>query len=141
MALARRLSSKSQILLRAGARDYCIRLPSALNSQHSSKASALLPSSNYFARRHTGTKIRKSLEELPQGLQQPLEPWVEKEAFKYSPVIDEVLQNQRRFPNCVLLTRLGKFYEVSPSIVSTPLTSSSCTSSRQKRLRRYLTSS
>lgn len=62
--------------------------------------------------RHAGTKLRKSLDELPQGLQEPFEPFVEREASKYSPVIDEVLQNQRRFPKCVLLTRLGQFYEV-----------------------------
>jgi len=62
--------------------------------------------------RHAGTKLRKSLDELPQGLQAPLEPFIEKEASKYSPVIDEVLQNQRRFPKCVLLTRVGQFYEV-----------------------------
>lgn len=66
-------------------------------------------------RRHAGTKLRKSIEELPQGLQLPLEPFIEKEASKYSPVIDEVLQNQKRFPKCVLLTRVGQFYEVSSS--------------------------
>lgn len=63
-------------------------------------------------RRLASTKLRKSIDELPQGLQLPLEPFVEKETSKYSPVLDEVLQNQRRFPNCVLLTRLGQFYEV-----------------------------
>ena len=62
--------------------------------------------------RFAGTKLRKSIEELPQGLQKPLEPFVEREASKYSPVIDEVLQNQKRFPKCVLLTRVGQFYEV-----------------------------
>ena len=65
-----------------------------------------------FNRRLASTHVRKSIAELPQGLQQPLELFIEKEASKYSPVIDEVLQNQRRFPNCVLLTRLGQFYEV-----------------------------
>ena len=64
------------------------------------------------SRRNAGTKLRKSLEDLPQGLQAPLEPFIEKEASKYSPVIDEVLQNQRRFPKCILLTRVGQFYEV-----------------------------
>ena len=65
-------------------------------------------------RRYAATTLRKSIEELPQGLQAPLEPFIEKEASKYSPVIDEVLQNQRRFPKCVLLTRVGQFYEVIP---------------------------
>jgi len=74
----------------------------------------VIPSSAPYRlhRRLAGTKLRKSIEELPQGLQLPLEPFIEKEASKYSPVIDEVLQNQRRFPKCVLLTRVGQFYEV-----------------------------
>ena len=63
-------------------------------------------------RRNVSTKLHKSIDELPQGLQLPLEPFVEKEASKYSPLIDEVLDNQRRFPKCVLLTRVGQFYEV-----------------------------
>lgn len=85
-------------------------------------------------RRNAGTKLRKSIEELPQGLQAPLEPFIEKEASKYSPVIDEVLQNQRRFSKCVLLTRVGQFYEVfRPSL----LADNSYTSHRQKRSRRY----
>jgi hypothetical protein len=63
-------------------------------------------------RRNVATKVHKSIDELPQGLQLPLEPFVEKEASKYSPLIDEVLDNQRRFPKCVLLTRVGQFYEV-----------------------------
>jgi hypothetical protein len=63
-------------------------------------------------RKHAGTTLRKSIEELPQGLQVPLGPFIEKETSKFSPVIDEVLQNQRRFPKCVLLTRVGQFYEV-----------------------------
>jgi hypothetical protein len=66
-------------------------------------------------RRHAGTKLHKLIEELPQGLQLPLEPFIEKEASKYSPVIDEVLQNQKCFPKCILLTRVGQFYEVSSS--------------------------
>ena len=69
-------------------------------------------------RRNAGTKIRKLIDELPQGLQAPLEPFVEREASRYSPVIDEVLQNQRRFPKCVLLTRVGQFYEVYHSLRS-----------------------
>jgi hypothetical protein len=73
----------------------------------------LISSPYRFGRRSTGTKIHKAIEELPQGLQEPLVPFVEKAASKYSPVLDEVLQNQRRFPKCVLLTRLGSFYEVT----------------------------
>jgi len=85
-------------------------------------------------RRNASTKLRKSIEELPQGLQAPLEPFIEKEAAKYSPVIDEVLQNQRRFPKCVLLTRVGQFYEVFPPSL---FADDSYTSHRQKRSRHY----
>jgi hypothetical protein len=63
--------------------------------------------------RATGTKTRKTIDELPQGLQAPLEPFIDREVAKYTPVIDEVLHNQRRFPKCVLLTRIGQFYEVT----------------------------
>lgn len=87
-------------------------------------------------RRYAATTIRKSIEELPQGLQAPLEPFIEKEASKYSPVIDEVLQNQRRFPKCVLLTRVGQFYEVTPWVRK--VADGSCTFRKLRRLRRCL---
>ena len=87
------------------------------------------------SRRNASTKLRKSIDELPQGLQAPLEPFIEKEASKYSPTIDEVLQNQRRFPKCVLLTRLGQFYEVQSTFA---LTEHSCISIRLRKLLLYL---
>ena len=88
-----------------------------------------------FGYRKVGTKLRKSLEELPQGLQAPLEPFIEKENTKYSSVIDEVLQNQRRFPKCVLLTRVGQFYEVVSK--NSQRIDSSCTLRKQRRLHHY----
>lgn len=86
-----------------------------------------------FAKRNVGTKLRKSLEELPQGLQLPLEPFVEKQSTKYSPVIDEVLQNQKRFPKCVLLTRVGQFYEVPITSFNLRLITISCTSNKRTK--------
>jgi hypothetical protein len=93
--------------------------------------SVLLPTVPRTERRNAGTKLRKSIEELPQGLQLPLEPFVEKEPSKYSPLIDEVLDNQRRFPKCVLLTRVGQFYEVRYSLDLGA--NISCTSNKRMR--------
>ena len=119
MRAAQRLALQSRFL-RQGLCRHCQHRPLSTLSGQIEPRLVSLPSSpspfDRFPRRHAATKLRKSIEELPQGLQAPLEPFIEKEASKYSPVIDEVLQNQRRFPKCVLLTRVGQFYEVpSPS--------------------------
>lgn len=113
MKAAQRLGAHTHLVRRALCQHRQHRPLYALTGQIGPRQS-LTPSSRVarFPRRHAGTKLRKSIEELPQGLQTPLEPFIEKEASKYSPVIDEVLQNQRRFPKCVLLTRVGQFYEV-----------------------------
>ena len=78
----------------------------------SSSPAWIQPSPTRVPHRNAGSKLRKALEDLPQGLQAPIEPFIEREAPKYSQVLDEVLQNQRRFPKCILLTRVGQFYEV-----------------------------
>jgi hypothetical protein len=88
-------------------------LSRAIASSRNRSWRPLISSPHRITCRSSGTKTHKAVEELPQGLQAPLEPFVEKDGIKYSPVLDEVLQNQRRFPKCVLLTRLGQFYEVS----------------------------
>jgi len=85
--------------------------------------------------RYAGTKQRKPIEDLPQGLQPPLEPFIEKETSNFTPVIDEVFQNQKRFPNCVLLTRVGQFYEVRDRFLYTP-SNCSYTLIRLRKLRR-----
>lgn len=51
-------------------------------------------------------------EDLPQGLL-PLEPLeLEEEAPALPPVLLQVRRNMSRFQNCVLLTRVGGFYEL-----------------------------
>ena len=117
MKAARQLGAQSHLIKRAPCRrcqhrSFCLFTCQSVLRQ---SALPLLPP-NRITYRNVGIKLRKSIEELPQGLQTPLEPFIEKEASKYSPVIDEVLQNQRRFPKCVLLTRVGQFYEVCTSI-------------------------
>src|SRR5947207_7703936 len=113
MMATRQLGPQSHLIRRRLCQRCQHRSFSAFTCQFVLRQSALqsIPP-NRIDRRNVGTKLRKSIEELPQGLQTPLEPFIEKEASRYPPVIDEVLQNQRRFPKCVLLTRVGQFYEV-----------------------------
>jgi hypothetical protein len=119
MKATRQLGPQLQLIKRVLSRRCQYRSFCLFTCQSVLRQSALLPlPPNRISQRHAGTKLRKSIEELPQGLQTPLEPFIEKEASKYSPVIDEVLQNQRRFPKCVLLTRVGQFYEVLTSMAS-----------------------
>jgi hypothetical protein len=58
------------------------------------------------------TRIRSV--DLPQGAVElePLERDVEKPS--YPTVVQQARNNMRRFGNCVLLTRVGSFYEVFP---------------------------
>jgi hypothetical protein len=127
-----RLSRHSRAIRRAQCSQCQIRFQSILSSQCSYSPQRVTATAPFFgACRTAATKVRKSIEELPQGLQAPLEPFVEVQATKYSPVIDEVLQNQRRFPKCVLLTRVGQFYEVRACTVE--LTSCSCISPRRRK--------
>ncbi|RDW85017.1 hypothetical protein BP6252_02607 [Coleophoma cylindrospora] len=61
------------------------------------------------------TKTTVKLQELPQGLI-PLEPQLietdHEEPSPYSTVITQVRSNMRKFENCVVLTRVGGFYEL-----------------------------
>lgn len=61
------------------------------------------------------TKTTVKLKELPQGLI-PLEPQLteneNEESSPYSTVITQVRSNMRKFANCVVLTRVGGFYEL-----------------------------
>ena len=71
-------------------------------------------------RRGMKTVLRKSLADLPVAQGKPLEPFSEitpksnrlATASGYPPVIDQALANQKRYAQCVLLTRVGQFYEV-----------------------------
>jgi hypothetical protein len=72
------------------------RLPAWPRSQHRGKT----------------TKTSATLDELPQGLI-PLEPLpIEAQAPAYPTVVLQALTNMRKFENCVLLTRVGGFYEL-----------------------------
>lgn len=58
------------------------------------------------------TKASAALDELPQGLI-PLEPLpIEVQVPAYPTVVLQALTNMRKFENCVLLTRVGGFYEL-----------------------------
>jgi hypothetical protein len=58
------------------------------------------------------TKASVALDELPQGLI-PLEPLpIEAQVPAYPTVVLQALTNMRKFENCVLLTRVGGFYEL-----------------------------
>lgn len=58
-------------------------------------------------------KISVDVWDLPQGLL-PLEPLVLEKDLKptYPTVVNQALQNIKKFENCVLLTRVGGFYEL-----------------------------
>ncbi len=59
------------------------------------------------------TKAAVKLDKLPQGVI-PLEPWLlEQDAStSYPTVVQQARTNMRKFENCVLLTRVGGFYEL-----------------------------
>ena len=56
---------------------------------------------------------KKQVKELVQGpiVGEPLPP-SDKEDLRQGSLLDGVRQNMRKFPNCVVLTRVGNFYEV-----------------------------
>ncbi len=63
---------------------------------------------------HRGKKTKASikLDDLPQGLI-PLEPLpLEDDAPAYPTVVRQARINMQKFENCVLLTRVGGFYEL-----------------------------
>jgi hypothetical protein len=58
------------------------------------------------------TKASVNLDDLPQGVI-PLEPLpLEDAAPAYPTVVQQARSNMRKFENCVLLTRVGGFYEL-----------------------------
>lgn len=69
-----------------------------------------------FARgKKTTTTTTLELKDLPQGLisREPLEDLEEDTGPAYPTVLQQVRNNMRKFDHCVLLTRIGNFYEVS----------------------------
>lgn len=86
--------------------------------------SSLAHHANTFQPRHcpaewTRGAKRKSflkLDALPQGTI-PVEDGeriIEDEVTEYPTVVQQALDNMRKFNHCVLLTRVGGFYEASP---------------------------
>lgn len=64
--------------------------------------------------RRASTKISLDLDDLPQGLLS-LEPAIsptQHELPAYPTVVLQARNNMRKFENCVLLTRVGGFYEL-----------------------------
>ena len=62
------------------------------------------------------TKSTKRLEELHQGVlaADPLPELESDDAPQYPTVIQGAKDNMTKFKNCVLITRVGNFYEVRP---------------------------
>lgn len=61
------------------------------------------------------TKTTVNLADLPQGALPPLEPLPEEEGKDepaYPTVVLQARRNMQKFDNCVLLTRVGGFYEL-----------------------------
>ena len=62
------------------------------------------------------TQSTVQLQDLPQGVVpaplQPLKPLGDDDHPVYPTVIQQARDNMRKFNNCVLLTRVGSFYEV-----------------------------
>lgn len=58
-------------------------------------------------------KATFKLDELPQGLLEPKQPYEEvNELPQYPTVLQGAKNNMSKFKDCVLLTRVGSFYEV-----------------------------
>ena len=89
----------------------------ALSSQCSLNAARLLAtrctskSGTIIWARGAKRKTIVTLEELPQGTL-PLDPLPSDLEPTYPPVIQQARANMNRFPICVVLTRVGGFYEV-----------------------------
>lgn len=59
------------------------------------------------------TRTVVKLDELPQGLVEPSEPLPpEEDEPAYPTVVLQARRNMQKFDNCVLLTRVGGFYEL-----------------------------
>lgn len=61
--------------------------------------------------RNARTKVSVKLEDLPQGII-ALDPLPDANVPEYPTVVQQARSNMRRFENCVLLTRVGGFYEL-----------------------------
>lgn len=74
-----------------------------------------VPVSRIDGRRGAKKKTTTLLKDLPQGSLQQLEPYddgVEDDSPRYPTVVQGHRNNMQKFKNCVVLTRVGNFYEV-----------------------------
>jgi len=65
-------------------------------------------------RRSAKTRTTLKIDELPQGRlpAHPREPLAKEDGPAYPPVLQQVRNNMQKFSHCVVLTRVGNFYEL-----------------------------
>ena len=73
-------------------------------------------------RRGAKTTTRKRIKDLQQGAihAEPLPEFEEEhvsQQAQYPPVLQGVRENILKFPNCVVITRVGNFYEVGTALM------------------------
>lgn len=80
-----------------------------------------IPTLLVTSRRGAKTKTKVNLKDLPQGALK-LEPYLDTvdDAPRYPPVVQGHRNNMQKFKNCVVLTRVGGFYEVRISMPARP---------------------
>lgn len=80
------------------------------------------PAPNFTLQRGAKTRSTVKLKDLPQGALK-LEPYHDtvEDAPRYPPVVQGHRNNMEKFQNCVILTRVGGFYEVRKRIRRTLL--------------------
>ncbi|KAF2155913.1 hypothetical protein K461DRAFT_265380 [Myriangium duriaei CBS 260.36] len=67
----------------------------------------------YEQRRGAKTKVVRKIKDLPQGALGPIKlPAQDDEAPSYPPMLQQHFNNVRKFSDCVVLSRIGNFYEL-----------------------------
>jgi hypothetical protein len=111
-AIARR--RRHSFAIYASFRNHNSRFPNflAFNGSHVLRSPSRRPPSPHPAVRGAKTRTTVRVEDLAQGVI-PLDPFpLEDGAPSYPTVVLQARTNMRRFENCVLLTRVGGFYEL-----------------------------
>jgi len=139
-ALAFRYAAHDSLLLKNILRvSQATRKSSNLLSISSFASQPSCPSFVVTARRGAKTVTRRRVKELQQGSipAEPLPALVPDDEPQLPVVLQGVKNNMARFENCVVLTRVGNFYEVDHCYFKAPrdrLTHCSCTSSMLKSM-------
>lgn len=82
-----------------------------------------VPVSRIDSTRGAKRKTTTLLKDLPQGSLQQLEPYddgAEDDSPRYPTVVQGHRNNMQKFKNCVVLTRVGNFYEVRLILIRRP---------------------